>query len=63
MLSRSRFLPWRLGFMLLLLAALCSCRAGDEKAAGKKEADKEELLTRISGHVLGRGQLLGTYQR
>jgi hypothetical protein len=27
--------------MLLLLAALCSCRAGDEKAAGKKETDKE----------------------
>jgi Raf kinase inhibitor-like YbhB/YbcL family protein len=41
MLVRSAFLPWRLGFVLLLLTALCSCQAGEKKAAGTKTPDPQ----------------------
>lgn len=36
---RSSFLPWRLGFVFVLLTALCSCQAKEEKAAATKKSD------------------------
>ncbi len=35
----------------------------DQALDAKPELTKEELLSKISGHVLAEGQLMGTYQR